>query len=771
MGLVIVIALGAAATLTFETVTSNPGPRPGGTSLTAGFPPAHLADSSFTTDPAQQARGIHQALTRIVAANGTIVAVGSQSGARLQRAQFFVSSDGGHTWRVAPTRAVRGGDPPPGHVPMFVAGGQGAWLALGSDSLWTSSSGTSWTLSAAHGIAPQRAGDEVWVVTRTSSGFLAGGRHLPARGGGPGTAVIWTSHDGVNWQRRDAAHLGPVAGGGHIASVNYAAAHGSDTVIAGETVKKRAARSGEGTVVTHSFGVWRSTDGGATWTPVNVPVDNGAQDMVSGVAATADAFVVVRPGRSRGAGTDAVSYVSADGSGWGYGGQIGAHGKAGFASSVVKGSENGFVVCGRTGGGRLIAFFSADGRSWRQVGDFGSAASEQLSSATTAPGGTVVAVGASARDSLSQRPIIALASPGRRVTPVNVGGIPHASDPELSVNSVADAAGERVAVGSANGMPAVWSARGGGSWLRVSGGGALARPGAQALTGVTHGTAGWLAVGWVVALAPEHPIVVTSRDGAVWQAADGQSAFAAAGAYTFQAAANPSGYVVVGERIRGTQSVAAAWWSTGLSTWQPAVDAGNGDLDGTGASRQMLAVTATPSGFTAVGSHGFRPAVWTSTNGRQWLLSDLPLPPGATSAVLTQVAAHGGHVVAMGSGTGASGTVPFAAVSADGGRSWHETALPRPDGPASLSVTALAAGARGFTAAGVAGTEANGDVVIWSSADGRVWKAVKPVGTGLSGRGLQEITGLAASGSALTGVGFTASPLGEHPTLWAARQR
>ena len=36
----------------------------------------------------------------------------------------------------------------------------------------------------------------------------------------------------------------------------------------------------------------------------------------------------------------------------------------------------------------------------------------------------------------------------------------------------------------------------------------------------------------------------------------------------------------------------------------------------------------------------------------------------------------------------------------------------------------------------------------------------------LSGQGIQEITALTVSGSTLTGVGFTASPVSETPTIW-----
>jgi len=109
--------------------------------------------------------------------------------------------------------------------------------------------------------------------------------------------------------------------------------------------------------------------------------------------------------------------------------------------------------------------------------------------------------------------------------------------------------------------------------------------------------------------------------------------------------------------------------------------------------------------------------------------------------------------------------VPFAASSSDGGVTWSESALPVPSGRA--FVTALAAVGQGFVATGTFGaTPGHQDVVVWTSADGSAWTAVTPAGQGLTGPGIQAITALAASGSTLAGVGFTASPAGEQPVFW-----
>jgi hypothetical protein len=297
---------------------------------------------------------------------------------------------------------------------------------------------------------------------------------------------------------------------------------------------------------------------------------------------------------------------------------------------------------------------------------------------------------------------------------------------------------------------------------------------------VTYGPAGWLAVGGVTAGATQHPVVLSSADGSSWQAADGEAVFGGPGLATEQVAAGPDGYVIVGYqevKAAGTGSnrtIAAAWWSAGQTGWERAGDATAGALEGSagsGASMQMLAVVARSGGFVAVGSDGNQASAWISPDGRTWRQASLPVPIGSTSAVLQHVASSGRTVVAVGIAVTTAGQrLPFAASSSDGGATWTEAALPVPAGLA--SVTALAAAGGGFTATGTFGsTPGHQDVVVWTSANGSAWTAATPTGQGLTGPGIQAITGLAASGSTLTGVGFTASPAGEEPVFWQAPLR
>jgi hypothetical protein len=274
-------------------------------------------------------------------------------------------------------------------------------------------------------------------------------------------------------------------------------------------------------------------------------------------------------------------------------------------------------------------------------------------------------------------------------------------------------------------------------------------------------------------------VVVTSVDGRTWLPAATVQPLTAPGATLAQAAAGPSRYVVVGSAAApGAGPGPAAWYSAGLSTWARATITQAGPA-GTGGA--MLAVTADRSGFAAAGSSGKAPAVWTSPTGSTWQFTRLPLPAGAASAVLTQVTAVGGRVVAAGdalraagagqhgAGQYGAGLVPFAAVSGDGGRTWREVVLHAPAGPA--TITALTVAGRGFAAAGLSGVPGDQAMLAWWSADGLSWQGDEPVAGPLHGRGVQQITALSAVDGTLTGAGYVVTQSGEHPLRWRAQYR
>jgi hypothetical protein len=745
------------------------------------YPAARLAGTVLGGDAIQPGQGITQTMGRVASYGGTAVAVGSQAGGDIPRAQFFVSHDDGQTWGLAAVTAPGGGAPSPGHAAQLVAHGPNGWLAVGPDAIWTSATGQSWTLTSAAGIVPSDAGDQPSVLTATGSGFLAAGQN-PAEG----TAVIWTSPDGRHWQRMTAAQLRLPAGGHTVADLTGAAVHGRDILLAGHVMPPAGGRVAA---------TWLSTDNGQTWKWAPVPVSHGATSALAGVAASGAGFVAIRPGSSSpgrsspgssaAAQANGVVYVSADGISWRYAATLTA--TNGVQLGMVQAGPGGFVALGRGPAGAMGGYVSPNGLSWGSVIPFGPAPSS-VTGATVTAGGTVVVTGSTGALG-RQQPYLALAPVGQVAQTVNVASIPGGTISQLSADAVAISGNRRVAVGEAGGSPAIWTATGS-SWYRdtvaltpapaatspASGASpafttppvssATPAADAQKLTSVVHGPAGWLATGEVVSATAQRPILLTSADGMIWSET-GQDAAAFAGAHVVaaQATAGPAGYVVAGDVTTSAGTFPAAWWSRDLRTWTRAGGSASGGAAGDDPG-EMAGVTAGPAGYVAVGTQGISPAVWTSSDGRTWHMTTLRVPDGAASASLRQVAVSGPHRIALGEERWSSGAESaFAEVSANGGRTWRPVALPSPHGDA--IATALTPMRGGFTAVGTYGTPGHRNVVVWASPDGGAWTIQIPNGPGLSGPGIHEITSVTASGDgSLTGVGFTASASGEQPTLW-----
>jgi hypothetical protein len=747
------IAVGIAVVVVAGANSGVSGPAP--SSLATGFPPATAATADFTDTAALAGRGVSAPLGQVATFGGTVVAVGSQSGTRISRARFFVSSDAGHTWRLG---AVQG-NPPPDHAAALVAGGPHGWVAVGPDSVWTSPNGQDWLLKAA---LPQLAGDKITALTSTASGFLAAGQNIPAGNLAKASPVVWVSSDGVTWQRLGVTQLGLVAGAGRVLGITNVATNGGVIVMSGTVAG-----------ATTSSGAWRSTDGGTSWTAVTIPAD-GASATIVGLAPLKGGFVAVRPAQNNGFARAAV-YISPDGAAWHRSAILATADNMPLTVGQVSGGATGAVVTAQADG-FVIAFLSADGVTWTGTDPVATSAAEQVSGAVLTSGGQAMIAGTSTQ----RQPVLTLIGAQGGPDQINVRAIPGTIVPQVAVNAVAASAANQVAVGSADGFPAIWtSADGGSTWARASGATAavLNRAGDEQLTGVTHGAAGWLAVGGATATG-QQPVVVGSADGRTWEAADGEAAFAQPGLVTSSVAAGSAGYVIVGRQSSGGHTIAAAWSAPGLTGWQRAGDAQAGALDGPG-NRQLDAVTAAMKGFVAVGIAGTHPAAWLSARGQAWSLVTLPLPASATKAELQYVAANGDKVAAAGTETTAAGQqVPFAAVSADGGATWAETILPSPPNAAAASaksITALAAAGGGFTATGTIGTGGNADVVVWMLPSGAAptttWTAAAPPGTGLAGPGIQAITALTDAGSTLTGIGFIATPASEEPTIWQSPVR
>ena len=590
--------------------------------------------------------------------------------------------------------------------------------------LVSADAGASWQLAPvdAPGGAAAALGHPATLLAGSQGGWAAVGPH-----------AVWTSRNGLAWTLASAHGISPQQPGDSVWVMTRTAdgflAAGANGSIGqgvawtspdgarwqrmtaaqlglagpGETVLNlsHAATHGNATVISGTVtrggtsydAAWLRTAGRTAWTRITIPAGPGTGLVITGLGSDRAGLLAVRPGLAVDGAAAGVAYFSPDGLTWQYAATIGAAG--GWSPGVVKGSDSGLVVTGTSASGQLTSYTSdGSGTAWRQAGLLGEAAAESVDGATVAPDGTVIAVGHTAAGPDGQQPVLLKAGTDGIVRPVSLARIPGATVPEMRISATAVAGGLHIAVGSVNGYPAVWRNRGGSHWTLVS------SPvpdgagrGLRALTSVAHGPAGWLAVG------VPGPVVLTSADGTRW--------------------------TVVAGGITG--------------------------------SGQVLAVAASVHGFVSVGARGGHPAIWTTADGRSWDATVLPVPGGARTAVLRQVAVNGPTVVALGQAAvpGQASTVPFVELSADGGRTWRWA----PFGPAGpgTTVTALTAGPAGFAAGGLT---ASHEVVIWTSASGVKWKSLSA--GGVRGSAIWQVDALAPDGPAVSGIGTVVTTRGQQ---------
>ena len=135
-------------------------------------------------------------------------------------------------------------------------------------------------------------------------------------------------------------------------------------------------------------------------------------------------------------------------------------------------------------------------------------------------------------------------------------------------------------------------------------------------------------------------------------------------------------------------------------------------------------VTATASGFVAVGRRGLQPAAWTSTDGSAWMpakVEALDLDPDADGgSVMHRVAAGPNGLIAVGNGRGGVGDAALWE-SADGA-DWTLVADPLSDIVAVTDIGVMPDGR--FVLAGASSVDDGWRAGIWGSSDDRTWTAM-----------------------------------------------
>jgi hypothetical protein len=266
---------------------------------------------------------------------------------------------------------------------------------------------------------------------------------------------------------------------------------------------------------------------------------------------------------------------------------------------------------------------------------------------------------------------------------------------------------------------------------------------------VTHGSAGWLAVGF------PGPVILTSANGITWKPVSGSMTRDLADVVSIATAAGPAGYVIAGSELKsGGGCTADVYWSPNLTSWTEAHD-----VNLATGSFVVLGVAAGPDGFVSVGSRDGMPVVWTTTDGRAWTTRELPVAADVTAGQVNEVAINGNRVVAMGKETTKAGVMPLAELSTSGGTSWQQVPFGSL-GPDTV-ITAVTQNSGGFTAASESGGPAGDlDAAVWTSVTGAGWTQSSV--NGLTGSGSHEISALARSGSTVTGTDSVETNTGQE---------
>lgn len=340
-----------------------------------------------------------QIMNAVTAGGPGLVAVGIDWSGGNAVAAVWTSVDGIEWQRLAHDESVFGGN---GNQWMeaVTVGGPGL-VAVGGDwedgegvaAVWTSADGTSWQrvphTESAFGCSYEK-GEKVGPftaenVSATMKAIVQGGPGLVAVGTDQvqrivGTAAVWTSPDGVNWNRVE--HHGDVFHDKDVVEMLAVTAGGPGLVAVGSSGEFGAA-------------AWTSVDG-LTWQriPHDDDIFGERWPIMQGVTAGGPGLVAVGHDLSIGEGVAAV-WTSADGIAW----QRIAHKKV-FAGSdtvgmrAVAAGGPGLVAVGFDASREAAAVWtSVDGIEWQRTPDANGFANTYGMLDVTAGGPGFVAVG------------------------------------------------------------------------------------------------------------------------------------------------------------------------------------------------------------------------------------------------------------------------------------------------------------------------------------------------------------------------------------------
>ncbi|MFX4273196.1 hypothetical protein ACQBAR_08420 [Propionibacteriaceae bacterium Y1685] len=699
-------------------------------------PPAFPV-SQFAPIPQQRTTGVDDVITEAAADGNFVVALGTVDGVR-STATFRWSEDGGRAWQeadVAPelrdlvnlSHLIR---TPNGWWAM--ANGHDGYVAL------TSPDGKAWTMTKIDEkkLNPVRAWFNEVVMVGTT--YVAGGTISPTTG--DNEVGFWTSSNGVDWQR---------ASGRGQGEINAVAAQGSTLVGVGS-------RKGSGDELTMPT-AWRSDDGGSSWTEQPRP-EIGATDAqfysyFTGVQTVGKGFVASMSAFDTRGDYRPYSYVSRDGRTWVKESLPKAMDgtKIDDVSLAADGKATLFVVNPRIAKtGDQVRIVRRSGGKWQTITlptDLGGTGEWYVNDLVETDAGVLVFANrntANTNTASIWRSTDEAATFAKEDYP--------AAEADVAVVQPTSFARTRdgyVAVGNANGLPAIWRGKPDGSFGSATalsdnlddtvGGVAANERGlvvwGQQRTLVNDQVKAWHGAHGSTSLQPINATFQTGGDYARSWIADARfigDQWWMVGETSANAGRNNSALVLSGTSVgslhRG-ESNKITHRSTGEYDYELSDLSGDDDH-----GRGMSDIAQGPNGMVAVGwidneAGDNSPAYWTQGTDKKWSLKELPMTDIVTGGA-TDLLVKDDKLIIRGYGTPRGSDRPeiYFWVSSDGGKTWQGNLVRTPDPQGGISTPY--ATDNGFVAVGTTGEE-KAEPVLWESTDGLEWKhrALPPLRT------------------------------------------
>ncbi|MBU1494054.1 MAG: hypothetical protein KJ956_08815 [Actinobacteria bacterium] len=272
--------------------------------------------------------------------------------------------------------------------------------------------------------------------------------------------------------------------------------------------------------------------------------------------------------------------------------------------------------------------------------------------------------------------------------------------------------------------------------------------------------------------------VWVSTDGVSWRRVRDESAFKGSQGQTiYDLVAHGSRIVAVGvdiprteggQALQGDLGGAAVWISDDGSTWTRIAP----DQFAADTTRLIHAVASRGTAVVAVGFGQtlttVNPAVWISTEGLSWRSVESEVLQSPVAESMTALTATSSGFVAMGS----SG-IDVAVWTTANGTDWERVALdPNVFGGTlqdHLTVTSVEAFGRGLVAVGHVSTDNDlEDAVVWISPDGIAWARLSD-SVIFGGPGQQMMEAVASFAGYIVAVGRDGSGVDLRPGVWIAR--